>query len=280
MERNNISTVRSINQKLGNLLWKGVSKVLSVGPVPTHIAFIMNGNRRYEQNLNLVKGTGHRLGLDAMLTMLMHCCELGIKYVTVYAFSIDNYKRKPEEVERVMDLLKFTFELLTEKSSIAHHYNIKFHFSGNLDLLSEPVRNAAEELMAKTANYSKFVFTFCIAYTSTDEMVHAIQEACEERQCEMQELKRNCGDYEAEKKTVKIMDIEKHMYMAVAPDPDIVVRTAGENRLSNFLLWQTANSDLYSTPTLWPEMNFWHLVLAVLDYQRNHSYLKKKKKLL
>ncbi|OMO86895.1 Di-trans-poly-cis-decaprenylcistransferase-like protein [Corchorus olitorius] len=279
MERDNFSTVRSINQKLGHLLWKGVSKVLSVGPVPTHIAFIMNGNRRYEQNLNLVKGTGHRAGLQSMLTMLMHCCELGIKYVTVYAFSIDNFKRKPEEVKRVMDLLKFTFELLTEKSSIAHRYGIKFHFSGNLDLLSEHVLNAAKELMAKTTNYTKFVFTFCIAYTSTDEMVHAIQETCEERQCQMRELKRNGGDYEAEK-PVKVVDIEKHMYMAIAPDPDIVVRTAGENRLSNFLLWQTANSDLYSTPTLWPEMNFWNLALAVLEFQRNHSYLEKKKKLL
>ncbi|OMP03228.1 Di-trans-poly-cis-decaprenylcistransferase-like protein [Corchorus capsularis] len=202
MERNNISTVRSINQKVGNLLWKEVCKVLSVGAVPTHIAFIMNGNRRYEQKLNLLKGTGHRAGLQAMLTMLMHCCELG-----------------------------------------------------NLDLLSEPVRNAAEELMVKTANYSKFVFTFCIAYTSTDEMVHAIQEACEERQREMRELRSKGGDYEAEK-TVKIVDIEKHMYMAIVPDPDIVVRTTGENRLSNFLLWQTANIDLYSTPKLWPEMNF------------------------
>ncbi|OMO71258.1 Di-trans-poly-cis-decaprenylcistransferase-like protein [Corchorus capsularis] len=178
-----------------------------------------------------------------------------------------------------MDLLKFTFELSTEKSSIAHRYNIKFHFSGNLDLLSEPVTNAAKELMAKTANYSKFVFTFCIAYTSTDEMVHAVQVACKERQSEMRELKGIAGDYEPEK-PVKVVDIEKHMYMAIAPDLDIVVRSAGENRLSNFLLWQMANIDLYSTPTLWPEMNFWHLVLAVLDYQRNHSYLEKKKKLL
>ncbi|XP_007043056.2 PREDICTED: dehydrodolichyl diphosphate synthase 6 [Theobroma cacao] len=276
---NNFSKVRSVRHTLSNLFRKGVCKVLSVGPIPTHIAFIMNGNRRYDQKLNLAKGTGHSIGLLVMLTMLMHCCDLGIRYVTVYAFSIDNFKRKPEEVERVMDLLKFTFELLSEKNSIANLYSVKFHFSGNLDLLNEPVKNAAKELMANTANNSKAFFTFCIAYTSTDEMVSAIREACDERRRAMQEQKKTGGNYGLTK-PVEVVDIEKHMYMATAPYPDIVVRTAGENRLSNFLLWQTACSQLYSTPTLWPEVNFWHLVLAVLNFQRNHSYLDKQKKLL
>ncbi|KAK6253202.1 hypothetical protein QUC31_014922 [Theobroma cacao] len=235
--------------KVVRFLRKCIFSVLSVGPVPAHVAFIMDGNRRYARQHNLKEGAGHDAG-------------------------IDNFKRRPEEVEYIMNLMLEKIELMRRKDSIVNRYGVRIHFSGNLQLLREPIRDAAKKLMAVTANNSNALLTLCVAYTSTNEIIQAIQKSCEEKWVENQEPGRaGCGP-------INLVEIEKQMDMGIAPDPDIVVRTSGENRLSNFLLWQSERSYLFSTLALWPDISFWHLVWVVLNFQRNQSRVEKKNKQL
>ncbi|KAL5706144.1 ditrans,polycis-polyprenyl diphosphate synthase [(2E,6E)-farnesydiphosphate specific] [Ranunculus cassubicifolius] len=252
---------------------KCLFRVLSVGSIPNHIAFIMDGNRRYARSVNLNEGEGHKVGSVALMSMLRYCYELGVKYVTIYAFSIDNFKRNPQEVESLMNLMQEKIEGLLKEESIVTSYGIRVYFVGNLKLLPEPVRLAAEKAMAATAKNNKAFLSICVAYTSTDEIVHAVRGACGERKKMIQET-------DSKDLCVKSADIERHLYTSMIPDPDIVVRTSGETRLSNFLLWQTTYSYLYSPSALWPEISFWHLVWGVLNYQRAKPYLEKKKKQL
>ncbi|KAK3218420.1 hypothetical protein Dsin_012390 [Dipteronia sinensis] len=283
-------------------------RFLSVGPIPNHLAFIMDGNRRYNKKKNLEEGAGHKDGFSSLMSILNYCYELGVKYVTIYAFSIENFKRQPSEVQNLMDLLLDKINGLLKEQSIVNQYGIRVYFIGNLKLLSDPVRVAAEKVMMATANNTNAVLLVCVAYTSGDEIVHAIQYSCKQKLDENQavnadkacnsvingingscdekdeaEASKGCRIEQKEKiqgehPIMNSVDIEKHMYMAVAPDPDVLIRSSGETRLSNFLLWQTNNCLLYSPAALWPEIGLWHLVWAVLNFQRNHSYLEKKKK--
>ncbi|KAK8529727.1 hypothetical protein V6N13_102629 [Hibiscus sabdariffa] len=248
--------------KVVRFLIKCLFCVVSVGPIPSHIAFVMDGNRRFAKQRNMKVGAGHEAGYSALMSMLIHCSELGVKYVTAYAFSIDNFKRRPEEVECLVDLMTEKFESLCREDSIVNRFGIRVHFSGSLQLLSGSLRDAAKKLTAATVGNSGVLLTLCVAYTSTDEIVRAVEKSCEEGSS-----------------VISLSDIEKRMYMVIAPDPDILIRSSGENRLSNFLLWQSAGSCLVSTSVMWPEISFWHLIWAVLNFQRYQSLLKKKKKL-
>ncbi|KAL1300796.1 hypothetical protein HN51_045444 [Arachis hypogaea] len=311
--------------------------ILSMGPVPNHIAFIMDGNRRFAKKSNLAEGIGHKAGFSSLVSMLRYCYELGVKYATVYAFSIDNFKRKPKEVQSLMELMQEKIEELLQDESIINEYGVKLHFIGNLQLLAEPVRISMEKAMNVTAHNKQRVLLVCVAYTSSDEIVHAVEESFKELWNEVHKSsgatvsngtigqldrspKRNgirvnaqdsCEDYarqnadgstdrsgeteisscngmveiaeegkhdQGELPAIKLTDVEKNMYMAVAPDPDILIRTSGEVRLSNFLLWQTSTCPLYSPAALWPEIGLRHLIWAVLNFQRHHFYLEKKKK--
>ncbi|KAL7200880.1 hypothetical protein ACSBR1_032744 [Camellia fascicularis] len=274
----------------GSILRKCIFGVLSIGPVPQHIAFIMDGNRRYAKKWKLIEGTGHRIGFLALMSMLQYCYELGVKYVTIYAFSIDNFKRRPEEVHYVMELMQEKIEGLIEEESIVNRYGVRVYFIGDLKLLSKSVRLAAERAMTATASNSKAVLSICVAYTSIDEIVHSVQESCQEKWDELKLLEESGAGYgliglganemNQGDDIISVTDVEKHMYMAVTPDPDILIRSSGETRLSNFLLWQTAHCHLYSPSALWPEIGFWHLFWAVLDFQRNFVYLEERKKVV
>ncbi|XAR73060.1 Rubber cis-polyprenylcistransferase [Bertholletia excelsa] len=259
--------------QMGRFLRSCIFAVLSVGPIPAHIAFIMDGNRRYTKKLDMAEGSGHGFGFSALMSMLRYCYELGVKYVTIYAFSIDNFKRRPQEVESLMDLMEEKIEGLMREESLVNQYGIKVRFIGNLKLLRESVREAAKKAMMVTATNSRAVLSICIAYTSTDEIANAVRESCEEK-------RRGVIDFDGEQEqgVISLVDVEKKMYMAGATDPDVLIRTAGETRLSNFLLWQSAYSYIYSPRVLWPEIGFRHLVWAVLNFQRKHYYLEKKKK--
>lgn len=289
-------------------LRKFMFSILSVGPIPDHVAFIMDGNRRFAKKRHLPEGDGHRAGYKSLISILNYCYELGVKYITVYAFSIENFKRQPEEVQLLMDMMVEKIEDLLSDGSIVSKYGMRLYFVGNLGLLSGPVRAAAEKAMRATAHNTRATLLICVAYTSCDEMVHAVQESCQNK-TDISQVSRNnmfsglgesrlCNGavrkssgvcrsvddgeeedhWEAEADLIKIGDVESHMYMSVAPDPDIVIRSSGETRLSNFLLWQTAYSPLYSPTALWPEISLWHLVWVVLDFQRKYSYLQKKRK--
>ncbi|KAK9704846.1 hypothetical protein RND81_07G014800 [Saponaria officinalis] len=249
--------------------------VLSKGPIPDHISFIMDGNRRYAQKYDLDEGTGHRLGYIALMSMLRNCYELGVKYVTIYAFSIDNFKRRPEEVQALMKLIREKIEGSLKQESMVNQYGVRVHFIGDLKLLDESVRLAAEKAMAATAGNSKAVLSICIAYTSTNEIMNAVEQSCEEKWDSAAYGLTNYAS-NGDTKYVDLADIERRIFMRVAPNPDIIVRTSGESRLSNFLLWQSARSILYSPSVLWPEIGLRHLVWAILKFQRNCCYVEKK----
>ncbi|XP_020202347.1 dehydrodolichyl diphosphate synthase 6 [Cajanus cajan] len=352
------STGDIIRHLLGSLycyLRRCIFAILSVGPVPNHIAFIMDGNRRYAKKRNMKEGDGHKAGFTALMSILRYCYELGVKYVTVYAFSIDNFKRKPKEVQTLMELMREKIEELLQQESLINEYGVRLHFIGDLQLLTEPVRAVVEKAMRVTAHNNQRVLLICVAYTSRHEIVNAVQECCKEKWNEVKVSKEtkvtngafakfdhsmkgnafdlllqdSCTDYQNTTKAysngvesagkkdgvfdhnvekhavdhidaeitsctklvemnkarmykqgevIKLVDIEKQMYMAVAPDPDIMIRTSGEARLSNFLLWQTSTCPLYAPTALWPEIGLRHLVWAVLNFQRHHFYLEKKKK--
>ncbi|WCJ33240.1 Dehydrodolichyl diphosphate synthase CPT3 [Euphorbia peplus] len=287
--------------------------IVSKGPIPSHVAFIMDGNRRFARKENLETGIGHRAGFTALMSALKYCCELGVKYVTFYAFSIDNFKRRPDEVQILMDLMVEKAEGMIRQESIVNEYGIRVHFLGNLKLLSEPVQAAVEKAMKATAKNNKCILLICVAYTSTDEIRRAVQESCKDKLNRIELLnstdgvelldgnnnKKNIGVHESlnhvlnggfsrdngmirvvesDKCSINLVDVEKHMYMVVAPDPDIMIRTSGETRLSNFLLWQSSYCQLNSPNALWPEIGIWDLVWAILSFQRNRLYLDKKKK--
>ncbi|KAL7090600.1 hypothetical protein ACP275_12G051600 [Erythranthe tilingii] len=253
---------------------KSLFRILSVGPIPNHIAFILDGNRRYAKKWNLSEGMGYRAGFLSLMTLCKYCCELGVKYVTIYAFSIDNFKRKPHEVDAVMDLMLEKIQGMLKEESIVSQYGVRIYFIGNLELLNEHVRQAAVKAMKATSNNDKIVLLICVAYTSTDEIVHAARESCEAKRARV----RLSGARKGDEEELEVVDIERHMYMGVAPDPDILVRTSGETRLSNFLLWQTSNCVLYSPRALWPEIGLRHLVWAVLNYQRVFPLLERRRK--
>ncbi|XP_042502495.1 dehydrodolichyl diphosphate synthase CPT3-like isoform X2 [Macadamia integrifolia] len=264
--------------------------VLSVGPIPNHIAFIMDGNRRYAKCRKLGPGAGHTAGFSSLIRVLECCYKIGVKYVTVYAFSIDNFKRDPSEVQSIMDLMLEKIDELLKEESIVNSHGIRINFFGNLKLLSEPVRMAAEKAMAATAKNTNVVFSVCVAYTSTNEIVHAVQESCKEKLAQVQvnsnvnggirDSFRGYTRLSEEEFSITPGDLERHMYLAECPDPDLLIRTSGETRLSNFLLWQTTFCYLYVLDALWPEISPWWLGWVILHYQRAKPCIAKRKALL
>ncbi|MED6186679.1 hypothetical protein PIB30_069049 [Stylosanthes scabra] len=244
-------------QKLIYLIKKCVLYALSIGPIPIHVAFIMDGNRRYAEKKNVVEGSGYKAGFFSLISMLNFCYELGVKYVTIYAFSIDDFKRCPEETRLLMDLLNEKIESWivdenNESINVANRFGMRVRFVGDLKLLDEPLRLAAKRVMEATYNNSRVVLTICVAYSSTLDILHSLKECCEEKEDEIKvleecgsgygliEIRRdNLKEYDDSMSLINLEDVERNMYMAIAPCPDILIRTSGENRLSNFLLWQS-----------------------------------------
>uniref|UniRef100_A0A0E0I3I7 Alkyl transferase n=1 Tax=Oryza nivara TaxID=4536 RepID=A0A0E0I3I7_ORYNI len=264
---------------LQNFIRKCIVAVLSYGPMPKHIAFIMDGNRRYAKFRSIQEGSGHRMGFSALIASLLYCYEMGVKYITVYAFSIDNFKRDPTEVKSLMELMEEKINELLENRNVINKVNCKINFWGKLDMLSEPVRVAAEKLMASTAENKGLVFSVCMPYNSTSEIVIAVNKVCAERRDILQREDVDSVANNGVHSDISVADLDHHMYSAGCPDPDIVIRTSGETRLSNFLLWQTTFSHLQNPDPLWPEFSFKHLVWAILQYQRVHPYIEQSRNL-
>lgn len=244
---------------------------------------------------------GYSAGFLALMTLLKYCYELGVKYITIYVFSIENFKRRPGEVQSVMDLMVEKIQGMLKEEGVVKQYGVKVKFVGNLKLLNDSVRTAVEAAMNATASNDKVVLVVAVAYTSTDEMAHASEESCLEKAVKIQNIENHkdfveIGELEGKvymngengkkssnsdgRNVIKVGDVERNMYMAIAPDPDILIRTSGETRLSNFMLWQTTNTLLYSPKALWPEIELRHLVWAVLNFQRVRPYLERRRKQL
>jgi len=230
-------------------------KVLS-NPLPHHVAIIMDGNRRYAKNLGLSEEEAYMRGKEKLEEVLEWCLDLGIKILTVYAFSTENLKRSKKELNILFKLFKHAIEDAYHDERI-HKNGVRVNVMGKLELLPQDIRDAAGKLMEKTRNYGNYVLNVALAYGGRQEIVDAIREIAKK----VREGKINPED--VDEKTVS-----SHLYTKDVPDPDLILRTSGEERISNFLLWQLAYSELYFADVYWPAFKKEDFLRAILTYQQ------------
>lgn len=238
-------------------------KILRSGQIPRHVAFIMDGNRRYANKQHVEKVQGHKKGFDKLAETLQWCLDLGIPEVTVYAFSIENFKRTKEEVDGLMELARQKFQrLLDEKEKLMEH-GVCVRVIGNLGLIPEDIRRLIAEAMIITKNNNKAFLNVAFAYTSRDEIT-----------CAIKDILKGVNDSDLLSEDINEDLISKCLYTYNSPNPDLLIRTSGEVRLSDFLMWQVSNSCIYFADVLWPEFSAWDLISAVFYYQRCHKDLE------
>lgn len=213
-----------------------------------HIAIIMDGNRRWAKKYMLPSIMGHKKGVDALKKTTKACNDLGIKYLTLYAFSTENWNRKKEEVDFLMELLATT---LKNELDELNQNNVKMNFIGNLKALNLPLQEIIEFSKQKTKNNTGVVLTVALNYGARDEIVYAV---------------KNIINDGINKEKIDEKLISKYLYTNTIPDPDLLIRTSGEKRISNYLLWQIAYSEIYITDTFWPEFDKEALEIAIIDF--------------
>lgn len=234
------------------------SKVLN-GYIPKHIAIIMDGNGRWAKKRNMPRTYGHKKGSENLKDIAIECKNLGIKALSVYAFSTENWKRPKAEIDYLMGLPKEFEE--TFKGRFEEH-DIKVIFSGRRDRFPEHVQDLIERVEEKTKDRTTMVLNICFDYGSYTEMLDAVKEIS----LDVKDGKINVDDINEELFT-------SHLYTKDLPELDLLIRTSGENRISNFLLWQLAYSELYFPKVHWPAFNKRQLLKAINDFQsRNRRF--------
>lgn len=203
-----------------------------------HIAFIMDGNGRWAQARGLPRTEGHRAGAETVRRVLGYCRDAGIRYLTLYAFSVENWKRPKEEVETLMHLL---VAYLASEEKTFHENQVRIRYMGRKRDLPAEVREALDRVEAATAAYERQLI-LCLSYGGRTEITHAAQE-----------IARQVARGELDPEAITEETLARNLYLPDVPDPDLIVRTSGEMRLSNFLLWQASYAELYVTPVLWPD---------------------------
>ncbi len=216
--------------------------------IPTHIAIIMDGNGRWAKQKGLPRAAGHKEGVASLKEVLKACAEVGVKYLTVYAFSTENWGRPKAEVDFLMALFSQTIDRQVAELMEA---KVRLRFLGRLDEFSTPLRKKMQEAMEKTKNNDRINLNVMVNYGGRAEIADALQELVNE------------GVRKIDEKA-----IGAHLYTRDIPDPDLLVRTASEMRVSNFLLWQIAYAEIHVTPVLWPDFRREQLLLAIEEYQK------------
>ncbi|MDO5814147.1 MAG: polyprenyl diphosphate synthase [Methanobrevibacter sp.] len=233
-----------------------ITRDLKPEKMPKHVAIIMDGNRRYSKlqgNIDVVKG--HEIGVDTLEKVLDWSIELGIEIITVYAFSTENFNRPQHEVEGLMNLFVKNFKRLVDHEKI-HKNEVKVKVVGRTELIPESVREAIKEAEDATAKYDKRLFNIAIGYDGRLEIIDS--------------FKKIIADVQAGKITIDDVDeelVSKNLYTGGLADPNLIIRTSGEERLSGFLLWQSSYSELYFCETLWPELRKVDFIRAIRSYQ-------------
>ena len=223
--------------------------------LPTHVGIIMDGNGRWAKKRNLKRSFGHKAGADNLEKLLKHIFKLGIKYVSVYAFSTENFKRDTEEVNFLMDLFVKYF---TKKRKTFIKEEIKVIFSGSRENLREDVLNGIEELESSTKDFDRRVFNICLNYGGRLEIIDAIKNITKD----VQKGKISLDDLDEEL-------VSSYMYQNL-PDLDFVIRTSGEQRISNFMLWQSSYAEYYFPETLFPDFDEKEFDKALLEYSKRN----------
>ena len=213
--------------------------------LPKHVAFIMDGNRRWAKKKKLPVIEGHKMGSEITKKIVAKSLKLGIKYLTFYSFSTENWNRSRSEVLKLQKLLEFYLDSEIENFK---KKKINFTFIGDISRFSSVVRNKLINLKNITSDFSKLFFILALSYGSRDEIIEAVKK-----------ITKNI-------KKINENDINNNLMTSSFPDPDLVIRTSGEKRLSNFILWQIAYSELYFTKTLWPDFNVTRYSSALKNY--------------
>jgi len=250
--------IRTLNSSLTyglyeKILWHQIKD----GPRPYHVAVILDGNRRWAMDRGLPSWVGHRFGGDRVEDLLHWLCDLDIRVLTIYVFSTENFNRPKEEVDEIMNLVekKLSDDLF---NSEVHQLEVKVKAIGRLDLLPQRLRKILRHIEESTKDYDNFYLNIAIAYGGRTEIVDATRKIAE---------KVKLGKLNPEE--IDEETIENHLYTAYLPepDPDMVIRTSGEERLSNFLLWQSAYSELFFLDVYWPDFRRIDLWRAIRTYQ-------------
>ena len=221
--------------------------------LPQHIAIIMDGNGRWARKKALNRIKGHVKGVDAVRQVITACRELGIKILTLYAFSVENWKRPREEVAALMGLLKDY--LIKERDEMIRN-NIRLCAIGRVEDLPPDVQAVLRETIQKTERCNGMVLNLALSYGGRSEILHAVKE-----------ILRDVQQGKIRPEEITFQRFSQHLWTRGIPDPDLLIRTSGEFRVSNFLLWQIAYTELYVTETLWPDFDRDELTKAISDYQ-------------
>lgn len=221
--------------------------------LPKHLAIIMDGNGRWAKQQGKLRAFGHENGTKSVRATVEACAKLGIEYLTLYAFSTENWNRPKLEVEILMKLL---ISSLKKELKTLQENNIKLHAIGNLNSLPTSVKKELLEVIDKTKNNSKMTLSLALSYGSRDEIINAVKNISEK-------VKNNIISID----TIDESIINQHLYTQNIPDVDLVIRTSGEHRISNFLLWQIAYAEFYFTEVLWPDFKEEELIKAIISYQ-------------
>lgn len=217
---------------------------VSTWRTPQHIGIVMDGNRRFARLLRSEVSYGHKVGADKLREMLDWCFEFNIPVVTVWGFSIDNFKRASSEVDALLSLFEVkTLEMVDSKE--LHDNQVRVRFIGKLDLLPESLRDAIGKVEAATAHYERFVLNIALAYGGREEISDAFVEYLTQKQRAGRSLQDAITGFSAKA-------LERYLYTSGLPEPDLLVRTSGEVRMSGFMLWQGAHSEYYFCDTNWP----------------------------
>lgn len=218
-----------------------------------HIAIIMDGNRRWAKENNLHSAMGHKKGVDSLKKAVQSCHKFGIKYLTVYAFSTENWNRKPEEVNFLMELLAHTIK---NELKELHENQVVINFIGDLDKLNKKLQKILKDAVEKTKNNTGVNLQIAFNYGSRDEMVNAVKN-----------ISKKVLNNEISLNEISEETISNSLYTGNIPDPDLLIRTGGEMRVSNYLLWQIAYSEFLVTPQYWPDFDETSMGEAVLEFK-------------
>lgn len=223
---------------------------------PNHIGVIMDGNRRLAEKVGLLPWEGHRMGAKKAEDVIEWCIELGIKTTTLYSFSMENFDRPKDELERLFDLFEEYFIKISGDERI-HKNQINVKAIGRIELLPDRVRKAIKKAENATKEYNKFFINFAMAYGGRQEVVDAIKK-----------IAKNVKEGKINLDTIDEKTVAENLYTNGAPDPDLVIRTSGEERISGFLLWQSAYSELYFCESYWPGFRKIDFLRAIRTYQQ------------
>ena len=221
--------------------------ILKTGPIPNHISFVMDGNRRYAKTHNLPLKEGHRAGADAMMRVLDCCFRLGVQNITTYAFSIENFSRKPEEIETIFSLLKYKLALISNENQFCDMHNVRVKIIGNKSYLPQDILQDIEQVEERTKHHTKHVLFIAFPYTSRDDIWYATDRIIS---------KVNDGEITIDEINEDLFQ-NNFYYDEDATNVDILVRTSGHTRLSDYMLWQCHQDSVIEYPnTLWPDYRF------------------------